>query len=274
MTKQHILDTAQQFMQTSPLAKMSQQTAQLLNLTDFSFFDEPLVGFASAEDELFEKLKEPQVIGEHFYTPREWLPSAKSVVSIFLPYSKAVKTANNACAKEDISPLWMYAKVEAQPFIDALADEIVKAVEGWGYTALVPQRDSRMAMVTTTPDGKRLFTSRWSERHIAYICGMGTFGISKGLITQKGVAGRYISIVTDMPLEADARPYTDPYEYCTRCGACVVKCPGEAITLEKGKESAKCSAFLGVTKQKYAPHYGCGRCQCGVPCANGIPVKK
>ena len=131
-----------------------------------------------------------------------------------------------------------------------------------------------MKNAVINPDGSRLkYTSGWSERHAAFVCGLGSFGISGALITPKGTAGRYISLVTDMPLEADARNYTNPYEYCTLCGACAVKCPAGAITVENKKDKAKCSAFVDSTKTVFAPLYGCAKCQCGVPCSNGIPNK-
>ena len=40
------------------------------------------------------------------------------------------------------------------------------------------------------------YASNWSERHVAYVCGLGTFGC-QGLITSKGLAGRFGSIITD-----------------------------------------------------------------------------
>ncbi len=58
------------------------------------------------------------------------------------------------------------------------------------------------------------FGSNWSERHVAYISGLGTFSLSKGIITEKGMAGRLISLVTDAPLPPTPRAYTELYEYC------------------------------------------------------------
>jgi hypothetical protein len=44
-------------------------------------------------------------------------------------------------------------------------------------------------------------TSNWSERHSAYIAGLGTFCLSYSLISEKGCAGRYGTVVTDLDLE-------------------------------------------------------------------------
>ena len=116
------------------------------------------------------------------------------------------------------------------------------------------------------------FSSNWSERHVAYIAGLGTFGLSRGLITEKGMAGRFGSLVTTAELPVTERPYTDLYEYCSRCGACIRRCPVGAITQE-GKRHEPCSEYLAEMKHRFAPRYGCGKCQVKVPCMAGIPKK-
>jgi len=49
-------------------------------------FNIPIFSFGSADDELFKKLKEPSVIGEHFLLPKEWLTNAKTVISFYIIY--------------------------------------------------------------------------------------------------------------------------------------------------------------------------------------------
>jgi len=116
------------------------------------------------------------------------------------------------------------------------------------------------------------YTSAWSERHVAYVCGLGTFGLSRCLITARGAAGRIGSIVTTMALEADVRLYDRYDQYCTYCGACAPRCPSHAIDVHKGKDMAACAAFQQACMKKYAPRYGCGKCSVGVPCTTGIPA--
>jgi epoxyqueuosine reductase QueG len=103
------------------------------------------------------------------------------------------------------------------------------------------------------------------------VCGLGTFGLSKGLITRKGIAGRFGSIITELYLSPDKRGYENIYEYCSMCGRCVKNCPVNAITIENGKNHIICSDFLDKTREKYSPRYGCGKCQINVPCEFIIP---
>ena len=273
MTKKELLDIAAKLMPQFSPATLSADMQALLGAEEFTFFDMPLIGFASADDPLFEKFKEENAVGHQFIAPQQWLSGAKSVISIFVPYSAAVKKANSRCGKEDVASEYIYAKNYTVPFIDALVEKIIEIIKAEGYSFVIPSAESaRMKEAVTNPDGSKIkYTSGWSERHIAYACGLGSFGISGALITEKGGAGRFISIVTDMPLEADERKYSEIYEYCTFCGACNARCPVSAISMEKGKDKAKCSSFVNITKDRYAPSYGCAKCQCGVPCANGMP---
>ena len=102
---------------------------------------------------------------------------------------------------------------------------------------------------------------------------MGTFSLSKGLITERGVSGRFGSVVTDAPLPVTKRRYTGLYDYCSMCGACVRNCPAQAISLEHGKSHHLCCSYFDTLREKYAPRFGCGKCQVNVPCERRIPKK-
>jgi epoxyqueuosine reductase QueG len=169
---------------------------------------------------------------------------------------------------------WLHARVEGQAFQDEICGFGVGLFRQEGIEALAPMEDprfSRISPITRNEQEQDYYTSNWSERHAAYICGLGTFGLSKGLITRKGVAGRYVSIITAAEFEGDTRPYTGIYEYCTFCGACVRNCPGGAISQKTGKSHPLCSAFVESTRVQHAPRFGCGKCQVRVPCEAGIP---
>jgi len=244
-------------------------------------FDAPLVGFGAADDPLFETYKKPEAVGPWHMSPEEWLPGAKTVISLFFPMSEEVKKAN-AAQKEHASAPWLYARIEGQQFIGAFMKAFAQALHASGAGAIVPQADPRWQQVRY---GKGVegfdeymtpvtFGSRWSERHAAYACGLGTFGLSKGIITERGMAGRFGSLVTDLSFEPDVRPYTGLYDYCTMCGACVRRCPAGAIDPVTGKNHPPCAEFLGQSKIDFAPRYGCGLCQTKVPCESRNPSRR
>ena len=241
------------------------------NLVGMRLFAEPLIGFACASDTMFLELKQPHAIGEHFWLPEDWLPNAKTVVSIFFPFTELVRKANAETGKWP-APEWLHGRYEGQKLINEfcahLRDELVSA----GYPSVAPSLDDRFwSRGQGVTDGSATFTSNWSERHVAFACGLGTFGLSKGLITRKGIAGRFASIVTALDLGADAREYTSVYEYCSSCGDCIRQCPVGAISFDRGKDHVVCSEFPDEIRQKFAPRYGCGKCQVAVACEFGTP---
>lgn len=277
MHKDDIIKMASDFSEQSAENYVSAKAAISENLIGLKMFEAPLLAVGSAADAMFCKLKAADAVGEHFLLPDEWLPGAKSVLSFFFPFTEAIR-ASNGKNKEWPSTEWLHSRIEGQVFINQFILTLQKSLLTEGYESVIPSLDSRFWAKTEynedTAHPEASFTSNWSERHVGFVCGLGTFGLSQGLITEKGMAGRLVSIVTQLELPADARKYTDRYEYCIRCGACIRKCPAIAISLEQGKNHTLCSAFLQRTQKKYAPRYGCGKCQCVVPCDKKIPARR
>ncbi len=243
---------------------------------DILLFDEPLVGIAAAEDPLFAKMKEPGVIGPGYLAPREWLSGAQSVISLFFPFSERVRTSNRG--REDTpSTEWLYGRIEGQNYINGVMSRKLTAwLEDRGARVVAPMQTDRFGMKQVpNPEfaDDYMFESTWSERHAAFVAGLGTFGLSRGLITERGVAGRFLGLVTDAEIEPDMRPYSDPYEYCIRCGACAPRCPVGAIITDRGRINRICHVYLDEMKPVYAPRYGCGKCQTEVPCEHEIPKR-
>ena len=215
--------------------------------------------------------------------PSEWLPGAKTVISFFLPFTPAVKGSNREKFDEPYSPgipqrcsaEWLHARIEGQAFLNKITDHIQALLEAEGFETVCPATSSRFRLITP-------YISNWSERHAAYAAGLGTFGLSKGLITSKGMAGRFGSIITNAEFPLTTRPYSSPFEYCTMCGACMAACPADAIDKAKGCALGKDQTICGLYTRgsRLPPHgpggrirYGCGKCQCGVPCESGIPKR-
>jgi epoxyqueuosine reductase QueG len=276
MDNQIFLQTLTEYINTAVGNYVEKDIAITADLEGMRIFDEPLAGFAEAPDPYFETLKKDGVIGDHFILPGEWLSGARTVISIFFPFTGTVKSANRQDPAWPAAA-WLHGRIEGQAFVFAACRYMKDFLEAEGESCVVPSLDTRFSLKSPfsgDPAQQKYYTSNWSERHIAHVCGLGTFGLSRGLITAKGVAGRFGSIVTTASFTPTGRSYRGIDDYCTRCGACARKCPAGAITLEEGKRHPPCSAFLDRTQEKHRPRYGCGKCQVAVPCENGIPPRQ
>jgi len=240
-------------------------------------FEAPLFAYGSPVDSMYQDLKDKKEANlPDLILPKEWLSSAKTCIAGFLPFTEQVRFANRGgdwAAQE-----WLYARIEGQAFINELLQWGTAYLKGKNCDTVVPSLSENFHSIENMgsndwfTDGES-YTSTWSERHNAYICGLGTFGLSKGLITKKGIAGRYFSWITEADFEKNHRTYSRIYEYCTQCGACIHRCPVEAINEKTGKNHDICAVFLNNTRKRFSPRYGCGKCQCGVPCEHQIPDK-
>ena len=277
ITLEQITQALSQALRESACNYVSEQMALCPQDVGQRLYDDPIVKIGSADDELWEELKAPEAIGHLFRTPKEWMAQAKCVVSYFAPFSDYVVEGNCADAV-DVGNGWLYARVEGQQMLTEINHFLERWFESQGVKALSPYASDQFRYVFEAgscdqiEDKSLSYTSNWSERHVAYVCGMGTFGLSKGLITERGVAGRFGSVIVDACLPITPRSYSDIYEYCTMCGACM-RCPGGAITLESGKSHIACSSYVNKMRELYAPRFGCGKCQVKVPCQRGIQKK-
>ncbi len=241
----------------------------------YRIFDAPLFGYGSPEDPKymgFRDNKEAHL--PYLILPKEWNPKAAAVVSVFLPVSTWIRESNRG--GKTGSAEWAVGRVEGQSFIVELAKYVVGKMTDDGFTTISPSVDSRMHVVGLDekdpffPPGVH-FTSTWSERHNAFICGLGTFGLSKGIITEKGMAGRLVSFITEAKFEPTPRRYEGLYDYCIKCNACVRNCPVGAIDPVNGKDHMKCAGAIAESKKILQPRYGCGKCQVKTPCEDKNP---
>lgn len=276
MDKPYLINAAISYIKNSEDNYISAQIAISDRSARMKIFDDPIFAFGAVDDQYFTLMKDPSAIGEHFLPPQDWLPQAKSVISFFLPFSEAVRKGNRT-DRVWPSEEWLHGRIEGQSLINKLCRHLQAQLIQAGYNSVVPSQDKRYWTKTefnsNSSHPEASFTSNWSERHAAFVCGLGTFGLSKGLITEKGISGRFGSIITELYLSPDKRNYTELYEYCSMCGSCAKNCPVNAISIENGKDHLICSKFLDRTRLRYEPRYGCGKCQTGVPCESGIPPK-
>lgn len=265
ISKKDIAHFLQDFSDTSEHNRVSVDIALSPECAGIRMYEWPLVGVSSAQDEIYEKLKKPGVVGENYMLPVEWMGGAKSVISIFNPFTQHIKDSNAGGALP--SHEWLHARIEGQAYIVAAAQALAEHLRSKGAQAMVPVADERF----TVYDQPKIY-SNWSERHAAYIAGLGTFSLNRAIITQKGIAGRFCSVITDIELTADKREYTGLYDHCSLCGVCCRVCPARAIN-EHGKAHVPCYTFLEKVNEHYPSYYGCGKCQCGMPCESTLPPK-
>ncbi len=268
------------------------QSNQRTQLDDGVYWEEPLVGFASGIAPLFFEYK--TLIGPFHLTPREIISAALqargrsllfteieqiSVISWALPASEDIRKSNRQ-EKKFPSKLWAYSRAFGEACNVALRNHVVTFLEDLGHPAVAPTLSPAFQHIR---DEKVGWASPWSERHIAYACGLGTFSLNDGFITPKGMAVRFGSVVTLLKLTPSEKTYRHHRENCLqfrneKCGKCIPRCPAGAIS-EKGHDKDRCKEYVdSEVLQNRRIEYGlqnpppaCGLCQTDVPCEFQIP---
>ena len=244
--------------------------------TDIPVLEAPLTGIASADDPLFEAFRAPEVIGAEWRSPREWMPEAKSAAAFFFPFREEVRV--RAARETGLTcEAWNVAYGGNFKLVDAFLDILVPRLEAEGVKVFQPNRDPGLKRqpVTVLSGGEEdvHYSVSWSNRHVCFAAGLGTFGVHRHLITEKGCCGTLASFLMDAELTPTPRSYTDPYEYCIRCGACADRCPAGAITLEHLRNLKKCAAQGGVVRERFGSGF-CGKCLTGIPCEDKNPSRE
>lgn len=231
---------------------------QVKNAKTVTRYRKPLVGFASAQDPLFTKMKE--IIGPHHSLPTDMLPNARTVVAFFIPFAVEIVNANrkgSVVARE-----WSTAYIETNKLIESISLELKQELASDGITAIVQK--------ATHNFNEKDLTAVWSHKSVAYVAGLGTFGLNQMLITPSGCAGRFGSLILSAEIPPSLR---QPVEYCGyvrdgKCQFCINNCPtGSLSTL--GLDKRKCYEHL-LEVDKQFPDLElcdvCGKCAVG-PCA-------
>jgi len=247
-------------------------------------FDTPLVGFSRGDDPLYAFYKN-HIDPDFYRLPHEWLekvlghsfdPKNVSIISWVLPQT-AENRAKSRTQTDCPTYEWQMVRVHGEECNRRLADALVAMLKEHGLEAVAPMTSDQFAWGDSE---KFIKMSNWSERHTAHISGLGTFGLCDALISPKGKAARYGSVIVAAKLEPTKRPYTRYNEYCLAdkgCTACIRRCPAGAIT-PQGHDKVKCMAYhkeaiapICHERYDYDGYSVCGLCQTGVPCEQGIP---
>ncbi len=271
-------EVVRSFVATSPLNLMP-------STRELTIFDEPLVRFASGDDPLYQRYKD--IIGETHLTPQEAVaqsgaevPPQLSIVSYILPIMEPTRLSNRK-EKEVPSRRWSHQRYYGEKFNEALRQHVVDVLTEAGYLAVAPSLQPYFRTLTNEKAGMH---SVWSERHTAFAAGHGSFGLSDGFITPRGIAHRCGSVITDLSLAPSGRQSDDHHANCVyyadgTCKACAVRCPGGAIT-DAGHDKRVCEqwlhhiGYLPITEHNEETSvHGCGLCQTKVPCEYRLPLK-
>jgi epoxyqueuosine reductase len=269
-----------QLVAESPLNRLS-------TIDNGPIFDKPLIGVADGNDPLFADYK--HIIGAFHLTPREVLMGSVSseerqqvgadirVVCWVLPFAERIKASNAAATAWPPSPLWSQGSERGETFNNQLREQLVQSLADQGYSAVAP-------LLSPLWNKPNRYVSNWSERHALYVAGLGTFSLTRGFITERGVAMRCGSVVVNAKWTPTPRRYTSHTANCLfygdgTCGACIDRCPAGAITAD-GHDKVRCREYRDRAFESLAElegletePYGCGLCQTGVPCESGIPKK-
>ncbi|MFX0029881.1 MAG: hypothetical protein ACFE8B_11765 [Candidatus Hermodarchaeota archaeon] len=259
-------------------------------------FVDPLIGVAQGDDPLFNKYKE--LISHKHLTPEEvWkssnlLEEEKSklrILSIVCPFTNQIRSESMR-AKLMPAEIYSVGRNYANEFKIDVMKQTIEFFKREGFQATA-------GMLCNSFDIYPGFFSSWSERHIAFAAGLGTFSLHEGLISEVGCNIRLCSVITNAPLEITPRKSDELYANCLyytdgTCRECEKKCPADAIN-EKGHDKKKCRYYgriieAEMTKRLGAilkPHWrridgkmvqsfpvGCAFCQFGVPCMDKNPL--
>lgn len=267
------------------------------------YLDIPQMGVADGNDEIFLQFKEelsfdhlnPTEIWRRYDCPMslEIIQNLRVIVVVY-PYTKEIKKAKNISSNHP-SKIFHLARNYAKYFIANGSEQLCAFFRTMGYLAISP---TVYSLLNVSENEKNY--GGWSDRHCAYVAGLGTLSLQNALITRNGCNNRICSIITNAPLEITPRVIDNPNGLCSfyrihSCGTCKRCCPVGAITNE-GLEFEKCESYCkkvnkemntilepylrqisfrkkSVVKTSTDFPVGCAMCQIKVPCTSRIPKK-
>lgn len=258
----------------------------VLGMPDIPMWDEPLTGIAAGNDGYYKFLKDH--IGEFHWTPAEAFtlkynikPDDSRLRSLSIVFPQTPETLSMQSKERNFpSDNWAVSRGEWDKLIREYLSRLGNKLDSMGIRWVAPELLPEFTLTASDKYGR---ASRWSHRHNAFACGMGTFGLSDGFITDRGMAVRFTSVIVEADLDITPRGDRGHYDWCLYfrsgiCGACIRRCPKRAIS-EKGHDKDKCADHLLVcfdmlTERLDTSEYrevGCGLCQTKVPCMDKRP---
>ncbi len=226
----------------------------------------PILAFANARDPMFLQLK--QVVGQNHKLPNELISTAQTIITYFIPFNKEVVLSN--IGGLTASREWAFAYIETNKLLSELTSFLANILENKNYECY--------EIPPTHNFDKNTLKSHWSHKHVAYIAGLGKFGLHKMLITNKGCCGRLGSLITSAKIEPTKRSESECclYFHDKSCNTCTDKCVFDILNVnsfDRHKcytvclENGRIYSNLGLSDM-------CGKCACGVPCSRKNPCQQ
>ena len=226
-------------------------------------WEKPVVRFADAAHPGFVQLR--QIVTPDHHVPQDYLQEAKNVLSWFLPFRRELAKENAAGELSGAS--WADAYLVTNEMASWINEQLVHHIrQELGCNAAVPVDAGMISMEEPR--------SRWSQRHVAYLAGHGSFGKNNMLISDKGSVGRYFSVVTALDVTPDAPVLQERclWKQDGSCGLCMRRCHAGALT-EAGFDRFRCLEQCLVNMKRYPGADVCGKCTVELPCSYRIPEK-
>jgi len=227
---------------------------------------EPVIEIISVSNERIKDLK--QIVSLEHFMPHDILQDAKSIICFFIPFHENIvkSNINGTMASKD----WAEAYIKTNDLIKVINDKVEELMQRNGYkTGKIP---------ATHNFNEKTLISNWSHRHIAYIAGIGTFGINNMLITKKGCCGRFGSIIINYEFD-NYQQASEIKEKCLNklngnCGICHKRCVVKAYDNNNFNRDTCYKQCLENVKYHKETGYAdvCGKCLVGLPCSLKEPV--
>ncbi len=262
-------------------------------------FDEPFFGVSKGNDEYYEFLKEH--IGTFHWLPKEVLALKYGdkvsevdsenirVITMIFPQTEKTRVAQRK-AVHFPSDEWRVSREDWEALMVEFSGKLVNILEE-SFNKVV-SIDLQPEFETAISENQGI-ASKWSHRHGAYAAGLGTFSLSDGLITEKGMAHRITTTVIEIDPARDDLEITGSEESrpgirdnCLSfrgisCNACIKRCPIDAIS-KAGHDKGTCDTYEDYCISNYWPEnveyrglkFGCGLCQVKIPCEFENPTKR
>lgn len=229
-------------------------------------FGEPLLAFCNTSEPIFDMFYDNNLCK----LPRKIYNPARAIIIFFLPYTDDV-VASNKEGKEP-SPKWIQAYNDSTWAIIKVHASITKELARFG----------RLASLCNVPvdwDDTKC-GPEWNFKIAAYVAGMGEFGPAGCIMTEKGPAGRFGAILTDVNLVPERdfgfghtesrgntpelyeefRKYMKKSCYEGPCSQALIDaCPGYAIS-EDGIDKTKCQEYCKRFSHNVPTPDICGKC--------------